>query len=387
MPLPRLYAVDGVPYLRRDTPEALPQSRYYTDFRDPRDTSKDPRGRRRREFLGTSLKAAKAKLLQLLYEAQVGGVDKPAVADGQHTLAEAQERCLADLVASGLEESTRRRYVSCDRAALARFGDALLETIGRPAVRQWFAARSRDPGPTTANRDLGRLAQVLDWAIEAGWLTTDNPARRIKKNREHARSDPFTDEEWARLEAACAADPEMRDMLVFSGETGIRQGEQLRMRFDQVRQGCLWLQGRVSKKAATKTKKGRVVPLSAEALAILKRQRMRHPNSELVWPNRAGRVWHRGNFRRYRWRPLFDAAGLPERWWHDVRHDFCSRLRQGGADLVDIADLAGHSNLATTRRYAHHYPGHLESKIASLVRPPRISVPPSGDTQNERTPE
>ncbi len=38
---------------------------------------------------------------------------------------------------------------------------------------------------------------------------------------------------------------------------------------------------------------------------------------------------------------------------HDLRHDFCSKLFQQGEQLERVAELAGHKDLSSTRRYAH----------------------------------
>ena len=45
-----------------------------------------------------------------------------------------------------------------------------------------------------------------------------------------------------------------------------------------------------------------------------------------------------------------------------MRHTFCRRLYEGGASLATIADLAGHANLDTTRRYI--MPGEEERQDA-----------------------
>lgn len=47
-------------------------------------------------------------------------------------------------------------------------------------------------------------------------------------------------------------------------------------------------------------------------------------------------------------------AGLPEFRFHDLRHDFCSQLIQSnGGNIYPVADLAGHRDIKTTRKYAH----------------------------------
>lgn len=53
-------------------------------------------------------------------------------------------------------------------------------------------------------------------------------------------------------------------------------------------------------------------------------------------------------------------------WLHDAvpytfRHTCCSRLVQAGVGLVHVKEWMGHSNIATTMRYAHLAPKHLLS--------------------------
>lgn len=80
---------------------------------------------------------------------------------------------------------------------------------------------------------------------------------------------------------------------------------------------------------------------------------------------------------------IFGKNGKPfRRWWinksfkkacekadiknfrfHDLRHDFCSKLVQRGVDLYTVAALAGHRHVSTTQRYAHLSPEKLRSAI------------------------
>jgi integrase len=39
--------------------------------------------------------------------------------------------------------------------------------------------------------------------------------------------------------------------------------------------------------------------------------------------------------------------------WHDLRHTFGTRLAEAGFSEVTIAELMGHTSVATTRRYTH----------------------------------
>jgi len=53
------------------------------------------------------------------------------------------------------------------------------------------------------------------------------------------------------------------------------------------------------------------------------------------------------------WRRIRAAANLNDVRLHDLRHSFASVAASGGQSLVVIGKLLGHSQPATTARYAH----------------------------------
>jgi integrase len=46
-------------------------------------------------------------------------------------------------------------------------------------------------------------------------------------------------------------------------------------------------------------------------------------------------------------------AGINNLHWHDLRHTFGTKLAEAGFSEATIADLMGHSDPETTRRYTH----------------------------------
>ncbi len=63
---------------------------------------------------------------------------------------------------------------------------------------------------------------------------------------------------------------------------------------------------------------------------------------------------------------VLKKAGITNFRFHDLRHCFCSYLRQRGVDLHTIAVLAGHRDLRATKRYAHLNVDSLRSAVEKL---------------------
>jgi site-specific recombinase XerD len=78
-----------------------------------------------------------------------------------------------------------------------------------------------------------------------------------------------------------------------------------------------------------------------------------------------GKVWGESGLNQAFKRAL-KRAGLRGWSFHDLRHFFVTELFRNGAPAVAIQQLAGHSDLATTQRYADLDANDLRSAIARI---------------------
>jgi integrase len=151
-----------------------------------------------------------------------------------------------------------------------------------------------------------------------------------------------------------AADGEWRCMILVALRTGLRQGELLALRWEDVdlQKGLLRVRQSVTRGHVTEPKSGRSrdIPLSDDAVAALKAQR--HLRGPLVFCADDGRMLRKEECKHPLWRAC-KRSGLRRIGWHVLRHTFASHLTMRGVPLKVVQELLGHATMEMTMRYAH----------------------------------
>ena len=104
-------------------------------------------------------------------------------------------------------------------------------------------------------------------------------------------------------------------------------------------------------------------------------RRVRGTNSPYIFPSRDDphkpKSYSASGFRKAFDRAGLNAPHLVQRYGkftpHSLRHTFASYLVQGGMSLQSVAFLLGHSDVKTTKRYAHLVPSEESRKAVAIL--------------------
>ncbi len=288
------------------------------------------------------------------------------------------------------------------RPIVDHFGDRLLTEIKTADVEDFIAdlrrprvvnrRPNRTLSPASINRTIELLRHMFNWAVGREYLDrtpfrrgTETLIRKLQEDNQRRRRIP-EDEEARLLEVA---PPLLRSMIITALDTGTRQGEMLALQFGDVdwKRGLITLRGET-----TKSKKTRTVPIATTRLrAVLDWLRLdadgkQKPDEALVFSDETGEPM--GRFRTAWVTAVLKAHGVKPEWksynwtaltpecqqafrrinlhWHDLRHEYASRLVERGVPLAQVRDLLGHASITTTERYDNQKLENLQLAAARL---------------------
>jgi integrase len=265
------------------------------------------------------------------------------------------------------------------------FGHMRLDAIGAEHVARYKAAKLKDEyDPKSINNQLAVLRKLMAVAVDWGRLK-HVPALKWLLRAPPPMFDFLTFEEAERLVAGSS--PGWRAMIVVALKTGLRHGELLALRWEDIDlvAGRLMVRRSLSGKRidTPKNHKSREVALSDEAIRALKAHR--HLRGELAFCDEKGQL-----LTRYacKW-PLWQAckrAGIRLVGWHTLRHTFASHLVMRGAPLKAVQELLGHADITMTMRYAHLSPDARRDAVRLLDGGGRgtIGAPEGGQAAGSR---
>lgn len=226
----------------------------------------------------------------------------------------------------------------------------------------------------------GALSQAVRWQ-----LIPRNPCDAVKPLKVTQKEMKlWTPDEAARF-LDSARSHRLFALFYLAMSTGLRRGELLGLRWQDVGESCLYVKQSVIEQrgrimiTTPKTEKGaRRVALSPDVNEVMNQHRERQeaerqllgtawPDIGLVFVSEVGTLLHPRNFTRT-WHTLQTNAGVRKVKLHDLRHLHASMAIRSGVDPKVLADRLGHAKASFTLDvYTHLFEEQRANSAVSLL--------------------
>lgn len=239
------------------------------------------------------------------------------------------------------------------------FGSRMIGQISPLAVEPFKRARMKTPTrngkprmPRSVNSELTTLSGVFSLAVKHR-LIRENPCgkvRRLEAEEGPSRRLSEEEEEDALLKSAERERLFLKPMIRLALWTGLRQGELIGL----MKQAVSFERNRifvVNPKRRRDKRRTEGNPMSAEVRELLSELCAGAPG-ELLFTDKEGKKLDRASV-FFSFRSACRRAGIEKLRFHDLRHEYGSRLGDADVQLTKIARLMGHSNTKQTERYVH----------------------------------
>lgn len=335
------------------------RGRWCIDFRYRDPSTREMRRHTEDLPIGITAVAAKERTRLALNAAYAG--ELRTTSDGPHRLNDALDQYVEWCETNRPRTIGDRRYLS---AVLKRhLGNVPLSELSPFNVERLKRDRAAEGvAPATVNRAVAMLKHFIGLASKWGWMPADLAIslRTVRLLTEPpGRIRYLTEDEAVQLIGALRDD--VRAIACTALLTGMRLGE-----LTGLTKNAIDFDAGLITLTQTKTNRIRRVPIH-QSLAPILRFEMARSTSLFVFTNRHGRPHSHRATKIFR-----DTArhlGIQDLRFHDLRHDFATKIRLAGAGLDVIATLLGHTTLAMTQRYAHLGLSTLRDAV-DLLAPP-----------------
>ncbi len=313
-------------------------------------------------------------------DAEAERAQERAVAEAErnrHTVADVVDDFMVRYVAKSRLRSEREYRSAFDRLVKPAIGDVDIYRLRRSQIADMLDRIEDENGPVMADRTLAYLRKALNW-----WATRDDDfnspiakGMARTKPRERARTRTLNDDEiravWTTASEADGAFGAFVRLLLLSAQ---RRSEIAYMRREEIDAEGVW----TIPAARYKTKRANVVPLNAEALALIEVQPVR-PDGFVFSTNLAN-----SGKPKARLDAAITAANddtpLPSWTLHDLRRTAKTLMVRAGVSAHVSERVLGHVIAGVEGVYDQH--DYLAEKRDALARlaaeVERIINPPSG---------
>jgi len=250
------------------------------------------------------------------------------------------------------ERLGRRQLTDISPKDIAEFRDKLLKEPSH---------KKKPRAPATIVRYLSSLSAMYETAIKEWHWIEKNPVKLIRKPKvSNERVRFLTEEECPRLLESCkqSRNEYLHSIVLVTLCTGMRRGEVLGLRWED-----LDFERKLIRLTETKNGTTRYTPMVDVTYRVLKKLY----DSEVVF-DQTHHVFPSLNPSRYidirsAFTFALKRAKIDDFHFHDLRHSCGSFLAMSGATDREIAEVLGHQDVRSARRYSHLARKHVAKTI------------------------
>jgi integrase len=225
--------------------------------------------------------------------------------------------------------------------------------------------RDKGAGKTTMRACVRLLGRFLTEQTDAGLIGSnpvsrlDRHTRRLFKPDHDPRETPFlrTKDDIRRVFLGFR-DEAMRTIFAVGVLAGLRTGELLALRIEDINLPSRRILVQRSFDKRTKDEEPRIVPITNSLLPILEAWLAKRGRPEgLVFPPKGHGTFIRPHTLRGALQDAIGEASVqPLTWYQATRHTFASHWVTDGRPIEKLRNILGHSSVDVTERYAHLAP-------------------------------
>ena len=342
---------------------------------EARYTAHTASGPKRRVIYGRTRKEVADRLARALADCASGLVFD----DEGMTVGEYLDRWLKDSDRDSVRGSTHERHTeiiklhirpALGRLKLSKLTPAHVQGLYRDKLDSGLSPATVQKIHTVLHK---ALAQALRWN-----MVPRNVTDAVRAPRPAPKEMRPLSPEGARTLIGAARGDMLEALYVLAVHTGMRQGELLALKWEDVdlNEGVLRVRrtlarskGRISLGEPKTRKSRRTVHLTGAAVQALRSHLERqledigrlgdlYRDHGLVFTSEVGTLINPTNLRRRSFAPLLQRAGLPQIRFHDLRHTCATLLLVRNVHPKYVQELLGHATVAITLdTYSHVIPG------------------------------
>lgn len=183
-----------------------------------------------------------------------------------------------------------------------------------------------------------------------------NPMKSIKPPKVPANNPLFITADQLEKILVNVENPILRDFYIFSFHSGMRAGEIINLKWNQVSLNDKLIRVTNTKEFSTKGKRERVIPINEKLFNLLSNKLPKFYDI-----NNPGYVFNKHGFKfnleyvsKGFKKALRKTEGIdPKIHLHSLRHSFASNIVKQNVSLYVVKELLGHKKISTTEIYSH----------------------------------